>query len=545
MAETTATILNPIERDQLGEIPRLHETSANRITRLLCARVYLLGIFGGLSTLQALLGAPLSGHDPGVGYDRFRLCYHALQSTLLSLIFLLLSFAMFYVGFDEFSQGFGLGPWSSAVLVTVLIKIAVINPWIARGFFRNNREISDFQIPVIGSIASGLSTRLCPEPTDDSENAYYFKGPRPFVGCGTEIGAWTIVVDTSCADSDASQAFNANKKILPIEPEDLYDAVQRSIVDLGVHGLRLGYMTFVDGEQAGAEKRAHGRLFKRPPQKLSSARIEKLDRDATAGRRYMVVQSESSSQDLVATQFLRFHKSGKLIFCEFSSYVLSPALRWLYALDRTFLVNPILYAFCGLLLFALAAFPAMGLFPLIYLGGSLLSSPFFFEDVSFFLMLLPQQYESIFFHLFSTHTYASSIVALAATYVALVVVWRVLRWIAKLLSTALGIAQQFGISFSFRERFTSRGQLQYYELQESIRFLKIHEKILINSIFKKLKAHGIDATDFKESVTAFINQGVINSGDIRGNVFTSVKSFMFRRPAKSAIRRSERRAARA
>jgi hypothetical protein len=110
------------------------------------------------------------------------------------------------------------------------------------------------------------------------------------------------------------------------------------------------------------------------------------------------------------------------------------------------------------------------------------------------------------------------------------------------LLSLLRLTAQFGVTFTYRERFSSRGNLAYYSLQEVIRFLKTQEKVLIKSLYDELKERGIDTSDLKDSVVAYINQGVINSGDIRGDVFTSIKSFVFRRPARSIVKKSTRKA---
>jgi hypothetical protein len=541
MTATAITVLKQPGRAAVSETQPLHEASADRVTRLLCARVYLFGLFSGIRTLRALFGPPLTAHDPGIGYWRSALCYHALQSTLLSLVFLVISVALFHLSFAEIIRDGAFGPLSWALVGTVVLKVALVNPWLGRVFFRKDGEVPEFNIPIIGLIARVLRDRWCLETGGRTDNTYYFKGKRPFVGYGTETSAWTIVIDTSAADGGLGGGTRRNALPAPIEPDELYEAVQQGIADLEVCGLEVGYKTFVEGEHAREEKRAHNVLLRKPPQELPPERIAELDSKATRGRRYMVVQSMSPSQDLVATQFLRFHKTGKFIFCEFASYVLSPAVRWLYALDRMYCINSLLYALSGLLLFVAAAVPALLFFPFIY-PVILLQMPDFIIMPSFFFQyVLPQQI-TLFF---SEGFYAHAIIAFTVFYLFLFLFLRGLRWLATLLGIALGLKHQFGIAFSYRERFTSRGQLQYYELQEIIRYLKIHEKILINSLYDMLKTHGVDASDFKESVTAFINQGVINSGDIRGNVFTSVKSFVFRRPARSAIRRSERSAARA
>jgi hypothetical protein len=66
-------------------------------------------------------------------------------------------------------------------------------------------------------------------------------------------------------------------------------------------------------------------------------------------------------------------------------------------------------------------------------------------------------------------------------------------------------------------------------LQEVVRFLKVQEKVLTSAIVRLCEHKGIDTSDFKENLTAFINQGVINSGEIRGNVSSKISSLVIRR----------------
>jgi hypothetical protein len=229
------------------------------------------------------------------------------------------------------------------------------------------------------------------------------------------------------------------------------------------------------------------------------------------------------------------------MFCEFASYLLAPGLRILYVMDRMINVSAFAFLITGLLWFLLTAFGASLLFPitgsimhlempgfLAYGSGDIVGDYIYVMNSGLELGLLPH-----------------AIVAFSAIFLFALVLLRIVRFLATSVGIMLGISRQFGIAFSYRERFASRGRLDYYVLQEAIRFLKIQEKLLVHSICHELKELGIDVSDFKETISAYVNQGIINSGNIRGDVFTSVKSFVFRRPAQSAITRAQRRAARA
>ena len=83
-AGSAATFEEPI----VSAGPAARKSPLSRITRLLCAHVYLFGIFSSTRAVFRLLGPAYRAADPGVGYDRRLLAYHAVQSTLLALVFL-------------------------------------------------------------------------------------------------------------------------------------------------------------------------------------------------------------------------------------------------------------------------------------------------------------------------------------------------------------------------------------------------------------------------------------------------------------------------
>ena len=70
-----------------------------------------------------------------------------------------------------------------------------------------------------------------------------------------------------------------------------------------------------------------------------------------------------------------------------------------------------------------------------------------------------------------------------------------------------------------------------------IQALKVQEKLLTRGLVQYLDARGIDTSDLEQSIVAFINQGVINSGEIRGSVSSKIGSIVFRRKGKERSRR--------
>jgi len=181
-------------------------------------------------------------------------------------------------------------------------------------------------------------------------------------------------------------------------------------------------------------------------------------------------------------------------------------------------------------------------FLVLLLGGDSPTPGFFYpQQVLLGLgMLARGEYVALPFLLADKAVISNALIVGTLSLLLALIAWRAIRWFLSTLGIALRLTAQFGITFTYRERFASRGNLSYYSLQEVIRFLKTQEKILIKSLYDELKERGIDTSDLKDSVVAYINQGVINSGDIRGDVFTSIKSFVFRRPARSLVKKSRR-----
>jgi hypothetical protein len=139
--------------------------------------------------------------------------------------------------------------------------------------------------------------------------------------------------------------------------------------------------------------------------------------------------------------------------------------------------------------------------------------------------------------------FAYRIIGCTFVFFAIVMLWQALRRLGRMVLLGLALKTNYGILASYRERWATIGQLRYFELQEAIRLLKIHEQVLLSSVIEWLDVHGIDASAFKDTMSAFINQGVINSGQIGGNVATKVGSIVFRRAPRARPRRKAAAAA--
>jgi hypothetical protein len=526
--------------------------------------VYFWGAASGILALLRLAGVPYQATDPAVRYNRNAIAFHAAQSTLVSLLFIAAELSL---AFGPISQAGAItasgppGPWEWALIATVLFKLVGFNFFFPRWSFKKGPSDPGRrgQIPVLAPIARTIASWLSPTQdrqsrTEEAGQVTYFAGDRPFVGYGTELNAWTVVVDTSARAGGMQEFAGVAREPDPLGVGDLYQAVIDGVEALGIHSLHRSGSLFVVGTAADQEKRAAGGKFRRPPSAIAQQRLREVDGEGTHGRWYMSLQMHQPAQDVVVTMFMRFAQEGKLIFCEFSSYLLAPGLPRLYRTDRLFRINPMVYLLYASLISAVLAAVALADYAMVaagllmVTGGALPSwlATLFAPMLPRGIETLPSDLGEIFPVLLASSlanplAYAYALIANATVLVFAVLAYWLLRKLFAMIALALDLRGQFGLTFSYRERFSSRSQLNYYAMQEVVRFLKMQEKILVRSILDLLRERGIDSSDFRESLTAYINQGVINSGDIRGNVISSIRSFVFRRPSRPAGSRNATR----
>jgi hypothetical protein len=518
---------------------------SSNLDRLLCANAYTSGLYGSIVSLLRLRGAPYRAKDPGIGFDQPSIAFHVYQSVLISVLYLMLELMLLlWPGRAEMQNGaFG----NVAILVSVLVvaKICCVNYWLPRISFRDSRSSAGIFIPIVGPLAGWLRDRLFPPNSRAQANTIYFAGARPFVGYGTEVNSWSVVIDTSASGSGLHDFVGARPEPRPLATAEMYKAVLSGVASVNVNTLRCDRRLFIDGVTVDDEKKAAGRRYRRPPERLSADRVGSLDQEATSGRNYMLLQMQQPAQDLLVTLFMRFYQEGKLIFCEFSSYVLRPGLSKLYRIGHLFRINGLLYTVYAIAVALLVGIGSIIAYLVIaeimlvlrppgFFGPFLLPAQIVLSQLS--MKLAQGDYVGAVWAAMNFSLMGYAVVVTSLLYLSLQALSRGLRWLIATVGILFNVSRQFGIPFSYREQIASRSSLKYYALQEVVRFLKVQEKILMKSIYELLKERGIDTSDFKESLSAYINQGVINSGDIRGDVFTRIKTFVGRRPAKSVMR---------
>ena len=124
-----------------------------------------------------------------------------------------------------------------------------------------------------------------------------------------------------------------------------------------VDGITTRRVFFVDGDLPDDARHLRRGRYKRPSPCLPQDLLERLDKVGEQGRQYLVLSVLNAARDLMVSQFIRFSRSGKFIFCEFASHVIPPGKSKFYAFDRYFQYHPALYALMGPLVFLAIAAP--------------------------------------------------------------------------------------------------------------------------------------------------------------------------------------------
>jgi len=510
------------------EIVREQAAPEDRPTRLLCARYYMYGLPIALLDFFRLAGPPCAGFERTVGLDRRRILFHCTQSLLFSLA-VLAALLLFYFAAPADSR-----VALVVVQLVVFVKVAVVNVWIARRYF--GRRARELRIPVIAPIAEAVTDRLVPWDKLHDQNAVYFAGDRPFVGYGSEVNQWTIVIDTRVTSKNPFASVPPSP-VGPDAPAELYAAVEDKARTLGHFGISTERLICIDGRSVG--ENPDWPRWGRPEPALSESDVNRLDQLGDQARRYVLISGASRRRDVLVTQFVRFSKTGHLIFCEFASYLVPPIGRGVERLDVLFGYNAVVYALLGIVTYLGIGLLATVVGPVV--EGLLWLGPFAF--VTHLGTVFNESFPQYLIEQMLGGWFAYRIIGCAFVFFALVMLWQALRRLGRMVLLGLALKTNYGILLSYRERWSTIGQLRYFELQEAVRLLKIHEQVLLSSVIEWLDAHGIDTSAFKDTVSAFINQGVINSGQIGGNVATKVGSIVFRRAPRSRPRRKAAAAA--
>ena len=168
-------------------------------------------------------------------------------------------------------------------------------------------------------------------PASD-QNLVVYGGFVPFVGAGQPAGGWSFVVDLNKAKDDA----HAGARPADFALEELSVAVGAAVNSLGLPGLRQQDMYLVHGADIRKNANVLPDECGRPAQTIEMRMATRLDDvNDLSIRRYTWVTIADWAKELTVSYFIRCSKKGHTLFCECSSYLLTPVHNQYRKIDST------------------------------------------------------------------------------------------------------------------------------------------------------------------------------------------------------------------
>jgi hypothetical protein len=288
----------------------------------------------------------------------------------------------------------------------------------------------------------------------------YAASRLPFVGSGQNITTWQFALAVRPREEGGPDP--------EIDPVDLNRHIKIRVAALGeaskgtmrLPGLNLSDRVYVSGRDVDAP------VLK--PSKLREAGYEFNDiagiqRDPTTPvRHYLRCELVSWGGELVTTIYCHFALQGESLYVEFSSHLLSPTPDRFHVFER---------------------------------DGGLLDHTEFWEGVRSSAMMPIDLVRSPF------DTIANA-----------------LRGIRNASRKGpggdQGALEDCGALVGVRELGIGNDRQNYFQHRDSVKYTGILERQILAALTEYLREHGVDTTELEERVTAIVNHGVINYGDM-------------------------------
>ena len=432
-------------------------------TRLLCATALLAGSMYR-KQLLAFLGRRSRAIAPELGIDvplvaqvarslekrqfRFELLYLAL-AVLYGLTVLmgqpLLVLAV---------------PWITGVVVFVKIYV---EKWHLREYFTKSgfdpeRVRRRFDDPLETDDENGL-----PDP---AQNLVVYRNFTPFVGAGVALGSWTILVDGTRRCDDPTRGAP-----VPFTSPEVYEVVMSAIKRLHLPNVEVRDFVFAAGQDVRNDREILPHQYGRPAQRISPARVERLRQDNSDPqmRWYPWIRIYDWNNELVLSQFLRFHRQGKHLFIELNRYVLTPLGERERQIDTQ---------------------PPNGIIKAI-----------------------------VYFVLCATFGWiAAAVGVLSLIGRAKRALDEAIGWTESQRRRAIREMPRFnyGVETSLRESASSGSYEHYFQKIDANMYARILEEEILKTVIEFLDAHNVDTSELKERSTNILNSGIIvQGGDVK------------------------------
>jgi hypothetical protein len=432
-------------------------------TRLLCATALLAGSLYR-KQLLAFIGRRSGAVAPELGIDVPLVAQVARSLETRQFRFELLYLALAMLAGLAFRMGLPLLFLSVPLLTGLVFFFKIyVEKWRLREYFTKSgfdpeRVRRRFDDPLETDDESGL-----PDP---AQNLVVYRNFTPFIGAGVALGSWTILVDGTRQCDDPTRGAP-----VPFTTSEIYDVVISAIQRLHLPNVEVRDFVFAAGADIRNDREALPHQYGRPAQRISPARVEKLrmDNSDPQMRWYPWIRIYDWNNELVLSQFLRFHRQGKHLFIELNRNVLTP----LGERERQIDTQPPKGIIQAIVYFVLCAMWG-------WMAGA-----------AGILSLIGR----------AKHALDEAI-----------------GWTESQRRRTIRETPRFnyGVETSLRESASSGSFEHYFQKIDANMYARILEEEILNTVIGFLDAHNIDTSELKERSTTILNSGIIvQGGDVK------------------------------
>jgi hypothetical protein len=428
-------------------------------TRLLCATALLAGsmyrkrLLGFLGRRSCSVAPELGIDVPLVAQVARSLEARQFRFELMYLVLGALTVLAFLTGLPLL--------FIAVPVITGIVVFAktYVEKWRLREYFTKSgfdpeRVRRRFDDPLEAADESGL-----PDP---AQNLIVYRYFTPFVGAGVALGSWTILVDGTRRCDDPTRGAP-----IPFTTPEVYDVVMSAIKHLHLPNVEVRDCVFAAGQDIRDVREILPHQYGRPAQQISPARMERLrlDNSDPQMRWYPWIRIYDWNNELILSQFLRFHRQGKHLFIELNRYVLTPLSEGSRQIDTRppkGIVEAIIYFVVCAMWGWMAA--AVGILSLIGRAKHALDEA--------------------------------------------------IGWTENQRRRAIRDTPRFnyGVETSLRETASSGSYEHYFQKIDANMYARILEEEILNTVIEFLAAHNVDTSELKERSMTILNSGIIVQG---------------------------------
>jgi hypothetical protein len=152
-------------------------------------------------------------------------------------------------------------------------------------------------------------------------NVMIYAAFSPFVGCGNNIGSWSVPVDVTKGKEDVTGYLQPKS----FEIKDLYGEISRTLRSLDFPNCQIEDKVCISGLDIRGEEQFLPDLMERPRTRVEPSVIEEyVSAQSDQARHYQTFRVVDWSGELILSVFLRAARTGHNLFVEVSYCLLVP-----------------------------------------------------------------------------------------------------------------------------------------------------------------------------------------------------------------------------